>query len=251
MGRYAAQKVKEENGLFMTAFPIRKETIGGLLKIGWEVIGDLPVLVYPLRFRNVVNRYLHCSPLSLLIGGAASGGYRLLRGRREKEEPEGIPVEAVTELDGSFDRFWEKAVNLYPVMGVRDRTYLTWRYFTHPVRTYTLFRTVKNGEMVGYIVLRKVDLLGFNSAVIVDFLALDDHALRALVERGIEWSRGAGADLLGCMVPKWHPYHRILKDAGFFPSGKTFSYMIYRIMKERVPLDRESWYVNWGDTDVI
>jgi GNAT superfamily N-acetyltransferase len=59
MGRYAAQRVKEEKGLFMTAFPIRKETIGGLLKIGWKVVGELPVLVYPLRFRGIVNRYLH------------------------------------------------------------------------------------------------------------------------------------------------------------------------------------------------
>ena len=109
MGRYAAQRVKEEKGLFMTAFPIRKETIAGLLKIGWEVVGELPVLVYPLRFRGIINRYLHFSPLSFLMGGVARGGYHLLRGWRREEEPQGIQLEEVTQLDDEFDRFWEKA----------------------------------------------------------------------------------------------------------------------------------------------
>ena len=55
-------------------------------------------------------------------------------------------------------------------MGVRDRTFLNWRYLKNPARTYTLYRALENGEMIGYLILRKVDLLQFNSAVIVDLL---------------------------------------------------------------------------------
>ncbi len=54
--------------------------------------------------------------------------------------------------------------------------------------------------MMGYIVLRKVELLNFNSAVIVDLLALDEESISALVKRGIQHSRQEGADLLGFMV---------------------------------------------------
>ncbi len=251
MGRYAAQRVEKGGGLFMTAFPIRKETIGGLLKIGWEVVGDLPVLVYPIRFEGIANRYLRWRPLSILAGGVARGLYSLfLSGRKRTSDPR-LALEEVGQPDERFDRFWEKASSLYPVLGVRDRNFMTWRYFSNPTRTYTFYRALEKGEMVGYLVLRKVDLLDFKSAVIVDLMALDDEVLAALVEKGIEWSMGAGVDLLGCMIPRQHPYYQTLRGHGFLPSGKTFLFTVYRLAKEKVTLDPGAWYVNWGDTDVI
>ncbi len=70
-------------------------------------------------------------------------------------------------------------MKLYPVMGARDRAFLNWRYFNNPIRNYTLYRATENGEMTGYLILRKVDLLQFNSVVVVDLLALNDRCLRA------------------------------------------------------------------------
>ena len=251
MGKYAAQRVKEENGFFMTAFPIRKETIAGLIKIGWEAVGELPVLVYPLRFRGIIDRYLHFSPLSLLLGGVARAFYSILWGRGRELKIEEIKVEEVEQLDNQFDRFWQKAMDLYPIVGVRDKTFLAWRYLRNPVRTYSLYRALEDREMTGYLILRKVDLLQFNSAVIVDMLALNDRALRMLIQKGIEHSQKEGVDLLGCMIPKRYSHHQTLKDLGFLPSPKTFLFMVYRLAKEKISLDPEAWYVNWGDTDVI
>ncbi len=251
MGKYAAQRVEKENGLFMTAFPIRKETIAGLLKIGWEVVGELPVLVYPLRFRGIIDRYLHISPLSLLIGGVARGGYSLFLGGRRREKDPGIQLEEVTRLDEKFDRFWENASRIHSILGVRDRAFLTWRYFRNPFRNYTVYRAMDHGEMAGYLILRKVDLLNFNSAIIVDLLALNEKSLISLVAKGIEGSAERGADLVGCMIPRKHSYYRLLRTLGFVPSLKTFLFMVYRLAKEKVPLAPEAWYVNWGDTDVI
>jgi GNAT superfamily N-acetyltransferase len=56
MGRYAVRRVKAARGLFLTAYPIRKETIRGLTKIGWKS-SELPVLAYPIRLGN-------CGPIS-------------------------------------------------------------------------------------------------------------------------------------------------------------------------------------------
>ena len=251
MGRYAAQRVKKEKGLFMTAFPIRKETISGLLKIGWERVGELPVLVYPLRFRGIVNRYLPFSPLSSLIGGVVRFFYNLLLGKGRMKGVGGIEVEEITLLDERVDRFWEKASVLNPMIGVRDRAFLTWRYLKNPTRVYKLLRAMEKGEMMGYLVLRKVDLLNFNSAVIVDLLALNEEAFLTLVAKGIDHSMKMGADMVGCMIPLKHPYYRQLRNLRFLPSLKTFLFMVYRLAKEKVSLAPEAWYVNWGDTDVI
>jgi len=251
MGRYGALRVKQGNGLFMTAFPIRLETILGLRKIGWKDVVKLPVLVYPIRFHGILNRYFHFPPLSLLAGGIARFFYFLVFGGKKKKEMNGFEIEKIDGFDDQFDQFWQKALSLYPIMGVRNRNYLTWRYLRHPTRHYAIYRAKKRGEMRGYIVLRKVDLLNFNSAVIVDLLVLDKETLKALVAKGIEHSYKEGAALLGFMVPKTHPYHRDLRRYGFLPSMKTFLFMVYPNVEEKGLLSPEAWYANWGDTDVI
>jgi len=251
LARYAAERVRNGHGLFMTAYPIRDETIHGLKKIGWREVVELPVLVYPIRFPGIVNRYLHCMPLSLLIGGAVRLVYLFFFGRKKKKEVEGIDIDEVRQLDGKFDRFWQEAQSVFPIIGVRDRNFLTWRYLQHPTRTYTVYRATKGKEMRGYIVLRKVNLLEFNSAVIVDLLALDEETASALVEKGVDLSRRERIDLLGFMVPKPHPYYRNLKRMGFLPSLKTFLFMIYPHSANKALLDPTGWYVNWGDADVI
>jgi GNAT superfamily N-acetyltransferase len=251
MGNYGAERVKQGNGLFMTAFPIRLETIQGLRKIGWKGVVDLPVLVYPIRFTGIVKRYLHFAPLSLLIGGVTRCFYFFLFGWRKKEKMNEMEIKRVHELDEPFDAFWKKAASLYPIMGVRDRSYLNWRYLQHPTRDYAIYGAFRNGEMEGYMVLRKVELLNFNSAVIVDLLALDENALSALVKKGIQHSRQEGADLLGFMVPKIHFYYKVLRGMGFLPSFKTFQFMVYPHSDREILFSPRSWYVTWGDTDVI
>ena len=251
MGKYGAQRVKQENGLFLTAFPIRLETIHGLKKIGWREVVELQVLVFPIRFQGILNRYLHFPPLSFLAGGVAKFFYLFFFGWKKKKGMEEIEIERVGSLDDPFDGFWQKALSLYPIMGIRNRNYLTWRYLQHPTRNYTIYRAKKGGEMKGYIVLRKVELLNFNSSVIVDLLALDEVTLTALVEKGIHHSRQEGADLLGFMVPKVHLYYKILRGMGFLPSPKTFLFMIYPHSGREIFLSPEKWYVNWGDSDVI
>lgn len=251
MGRYAIQRMKNENILFMTAYPIRLETIRGFKKIGWKEIIKLPVLVYPIKFRGIINRYLHFLPLSFLLGGMAKIFYTLFFSMRRRKEIEGIEIEEVEQFDGQFEHFWHHTLSLYPIMGIRDRNYMTWRYLRHPTRTYTIYRAIKKGEMRGFIIIRKVDLLEFHSTVIVDLLGLDEDVLMALVKKAVAHSRREGVDLLGFMVPGVHPYHNILRRSGFLPSFKTFLFMIYPHGEDQELFDPKGWYVNWGDTDVI
>ncbi len=252
LGNHAARRVREGRRLFMTAYPIRQQTIKGLKKIGWEEIVELPVLVYPIRFRGIVGRYFRIPGAGFLLGGMARIIHFLLFRQKGRNWEDGrIKIDQVHEMDEAFDEFLEKASSLTPVMGVRDRKYMTWRYFKHPTRSYTLYRALRAGEMAGYIVLRKVDLLQFNSAVIVDLLALDEDALEALVLRGIEWSGEEGVDLLAFMAPRSHPSCAKLKSMGFLQSPKAFLFMIYPHGRKSDLLQQEKWYVTWGDTDVI
>jgi GNAT superfamily N-acetyltransferase len=251
MGEYAIQRVRDENGLFMMACLIRRETIQGFKKMDWEGVVELPVLVYPIRFRGIVSRSLHFLPLRFLFGGTARLFCNLFFQRRKGGGSKEIVIEEIRNLDDRYESFWHKALSLYPILGVRDRDYMTWRYLQHPTRTYTIYQAEKLGEMKGFIVLRKVDLLNFHSAIIVDLLALDEGTLLALVEKGIQHSIQEGADLLGMMIPKGHLYYQVLRGMGFLPSLKKFLLMIHCQKEGKGLFDPKAWYVNWGDTDVV
>lgn len=252
MGRYALERVKEAQGLFLTAFPIRKETIGGLLKMGWKRVVSLPVLVYPNNFTAIVDHFLRRRPLSSLVGDFARYFHLWLYSRGvQGAGMEGTRIEEVDRLDVEFDRFWDKASLLFPKLGVRDRPFLNWRYRQHPFWTYTIYRAMRQREMTGYVILRKVNLLRLNTAVMVDLMALERETLRALVLRAMDYSVRKGAWLLGFMVPRTHPYYRMLRGWGFLPSLKQFWFMIYSHLEEAELFEPQGWYVNWGDTDVI
>lgn len=248
--RFGIQKVEREKGLFMTAYAIRMESLNSLLKVGWKEVTRLPVLVFPIRFYGIVKHYLRFKLISLVGGGVARLFYSFLL-RRRKNKITGLEIKKINELDEQFDLFWNRIIHLFPIIGVRDRTYLNWRYLQHPTRRYAIYRAQKEGEMRGYIILRKVDLLNFNSAVIVDLLALDEEALLALIEEGIQHSRQEGADLLGVMIPKTHPYYQSLRKEGFLSSLKAFHFLVYSHWKEEILFDPKAWYLTWGDTDVI
>lgn len=136
-------------------------------------------------------------------------------------------------------------------MVLRDKDYLNWRYISHPTRNYNIYRAIEKDEMKGFIILRKTKLMGFNCAVIVDLLSIDEKALHVLIERGISYSKDEKVDLVCFMVPKTHKYYKIFKKCGFFRSPKTFRFMIYPHENKKELLDPKNWYVTWGDTDVI
>jgi hypothetical protein len=251
MEQYSIQRMKHEKKWFMTACTVRKESVNGLKKVGWKTVAKLPVMVYPMHFQGIVNRYLPVPSLSFLFGGVLKFFYSLFIRRKKTKVDKKIEVEALTQLDHRYDSFWNKAASLFPVMGARDRTFMDWRYLQHPTRRYLLYRAMKEGEMKGYIVLRKVDLLSFNCLVIVDLLALDEAILPVLVERGVECGKRHGVDLLGMILPKEHSYYKILRQRGFLSSFKVFFFMIYPHSEKPFLLSPENWYVNWGDTDVI
>ncbi len=251
MGRYAIRRVLEEGNAFLTAYPIRKETIAGLRKCGWKEVVSLPVLVYPLSFSGIVNRYLRFLPLSLILGGVARILYSILFILFKKENKKEVLIEKVGELDNTFESFLKKGSSFFSNIGVRDREYLTWRYLRHPTRHYEIYRAMTEGEMQGYIILRKVNLLGFNSVAIVDMLSTDREALLALITEGIAYGRREKADLLGIMIPETHPYGRSLKQKGFLRSPKTFRFMIYAQEEDKRLWDPNRWHLTWGDTDVI
>jgi len=129
-----------------------------------------------------------------LVGWAVALAQKLGPGRRTPA----VELEEVEDFGPEFDILWENVAPGYPLIPVRDRAFLQWRFRECPIRDHTVLAVRRLGVLHGYVVYRLEGEPGLRRAYIVDMLAgRDDAATWDLLLGGVEaHCRAAGADIL-------------------------------------------------------
>ena len=108
--------------------------------------------------------------------------------RRPKEK--GLcDIQEVDYFDERMDDFWHSTCGQYEIIVKRDKEFLNWRYSRDHQLTYRKFIARRNGEIKGYVVLRKAEPEELNIGKIVDLFACrDDHqTIEDLVRHAIHF----------------------------------------------------------------
>ena len=162
---------------------------------------------------------------------ADGGAYLVADVRKLKNQP--LPVfgsvgqiSVATEI---FDKLWEEAKPDYPLSVKRDRQFIQWRFFEHPVHKYKIY-SYKNimGKMLAYAVISVKD----NVATIVDVFALPRKtAIRALFQKIKKELLSAKVTTVQVWLPKKHfiteclirlGYEIKKEPLGITPGGRSF-----------------------------
>jgi len=165
----------------------------------------------------------------------------------------------IESFDDRIDDFWKKVSNYYPIIAVRNKKYLNWRYFEKPNVKYTVLLAEKNEEILGYIVLRFTIQKNLRLGYIVDILALPDKkaVVQSLIAKAVDHFIAENVDSIYCWMldnnSTTHTYYKILRYNGFIPVSSNI--LIARvntsqISKESVE-DFTKWYIALGDSDHI
>lgn len=203
-------------------------------------------------------------PLALGYVIERASGHRW-RGRRTVPEGEGaLPGVRrggwqVTEIDGfdeRFDRLWQRACRDYPVMLVRDRRYLDWRFTQRPDARYRVLAATAGAEVSGYLVLRCTVKDGEPWGYVVDFLVEGrrQSVFSALLTEAVAQLRRDGAKAVGCRVTV-PPYRSFFYRHGFirYP-WRSGGYIRARANLPDVALqpfgDVRQWFLTMGDGDL-
>lgn len=132
----------------------------------------------------------------------------------------GLRVAPLTTIDARFDALWERVGPGYPVITVRDRAFLHWRFVACPHRAYTVVAAERNGTLAGYLAYRLDDdaTTGIRYGHIVDLLAArrDRATLDSLLAWTVAHLRRERADLLTCSVTPLDTVHAALRRNGFW-----------------------------------
>jgi GNAT superfamily N-acetyltransferase len=209
----------------------------------------------PLHVSRVARKSLGDRAFARALAAMAAGAARRRLIARRRRVPSDPVVTRIDSFDERFDRLWKRACRDYPVVLVRDRRYLEWRFTQRPDARYTILAAIRAGEVIGYVVTRQVDRAGERWSYLVDFLVRDRclSTFAVLVEEVISGHRREGVVALGCRFTA-PPFRRMLYRHGFVPLARDPKGYIRARARRPGPVAREfgvnDWFLTMGDGDL-
>lgn len=222
-----------------------------LAKLGFETLFPLERLVRPIRPEALLARRLRFPFLSRLPVGripAAFWNRKLQRGE--------ITTREVSSAGAEFDRLWENVSRSYPFAVVRDRSFVSWRFFEAPLNPCRLLLAERGGEPAGYAAFRIHEADGRKDGTLAEiFVAKDDTAAAAaLLLDLLAILHASGVEKLLTLAVPGHFLHRFFRSSGFLAGRGRWSVVLSPFRPE-LPMERlknaESWFYAGGDTDNV
>lgn len=273
--RFLLREAEKKGIATQYIFP-NEQARSGLLKCGWFDVCKVPRLVKPINMNRITDIFegyrmirvlsehkISRSATKFVLQNIFKMVFLLSRlfNRIGKFGLEDFEVHYIDSFDNRIDDFWEKISKDYPIAVVRDKRYLNWRYFECPNVKYTVLLAEKNGEILGYIVLRCRKEGSLIVGHIVDILASLDKkgVIQRMIFKAIEHFREKNVDLIVCWMLKssssGHFYYKTLRNNGFIPIlGESMLFMA-RVNSPQVSRsfvgDATKWCITKGDSDQI
>jgi GNAT superfamily N-acetyltransferase len=168
---------------------------------------------------------------------------------------DGTRIEWLQNFDARFDQFWNEMAGAHPVLCVRDRAYLSWRFAARPDVSYAMLAAVREYAVDGYLVVRTGVSNGIPVGYFVDLLARDptSHAAHSLLRAGLDWLRAQRVAAVKCVIttPAWR---RALLRQGFIPwnwGAQPYFYARSELDGAEWEMYRnvQNWHLTMGDGD--
>jgi hypothetical protein len=261
--RLAREVIKLSASTLGSGFPIQ-ETVPIWLragkKVGVDEVGAFGPMVLPLNARYVLQR----KSLNPVLTGVANLALRPALALQRLWKGLGAPRAGGMTI-GETDRFDDEASNFfarvgpkYPIIVVRDHSYLNWRFSDYPGKDYTkLLLRDDAGTMRGYAVTRSVlKHNGIREGLLVDLLTGrgDEAAVRALVREALARFRREGCDVVKGLEFYLPDMRAMMGRLGFFHHPVKRHYLIFynEICPDKPKSffrDRANWYITRSFAD--
>jgi hypothetical protein len=239
------------NGAYAFSYDYPSPSMDALYtRMDRTVLGYSERWVRPVSLKTAVRRHAGEGVISDVVGAAADVALwardALIRPVRE------LQLEVLSGPCGEeFDALDARLAGRQSVIGVRDATYLNWRYLQHTMWRHTVICARRHGRLDGYMVLRSKE----TSAVsLLDLHATDDESVRhGLVAAAVHWARDQNADSIDVEVVARSASARMVQRLGFLrrephcgpvacaPEGPPYAATLSAA---------DNWWLMGGDRDV-
>ncbi|MEW6359066.1 MAG: GNAT family N-acetyltransferase [Planctomycetota bacterium] len=163
-----------------------------------------------------------------------------------------VVLTRVAAFGEEADQLWRKVSPCFHALVRRDAAYLNWKFLRQPHVDYLKFIAQRDGDICGYLILRRGKPPMPNEGVIVDFLVSPDDAaaIRAMLVFAARRFRKEGATLIraGTSVA---PYQKCLAELGFWKRGELtpLFHCMNKALNDEMARSSGVWLLGRGDHD--
>lgn len=225
-----------------------------------QTVCTIPLLVKPLDSVSLAREYFSRRWQGVVFGRIGRWLVSpLFFGQLPMPSYGDIHVEAVDQFDADFDEFWDQVQDRSPVIVVRDRAFLAWRFAPVSGRSYQILVARGGERMLGYAVLRCLTIRGFKTGLVMDLLVSNDtwgeRAGACLMAEAEAFFRGQGMSVsVGLMLPSAPEYH-ILRRARYVQLPDALAPRLFRFAffvhdaenKDLASLSAHEWFITIAD----
>lgn len=244
---------------FIYGFP-SEMAYKGFIKLGWK---DYKIENFHkiLNYDNVLSRKFGNKIVKkwfFLLGAKILIKIYQTYERLYKKDKIGY-ISEINEINNfpiEINSFYSKISKDYEFILERTYNYLNWR-FSKKFGNYKIFiaRSIKNKEIMGYIVLHKRE----NVLNIVDLITLqgEDNTKINLINMAIKIGNDEGVDRISCIYPRGNKQSGLLIKLGFFSPDKilrflkiySIRYILYNLTDKEIIPDIKNWFYTLADSD--
>lgn len=209
-----------------------------------------------LDVSQVLSKMIGHPKISRWFGLLVAGVRPLIIPFHRRISSDKITITQMGIFDERVDSLWRRVCSDHPVLVVRDRSYLNWRFICRPDARYIIFAAIKGDDLVGFLTLRLCERAGFSLGYLVDFMTegKDSLPFELLVNGAIDYSRSQHAEIIISLLTT-PLYRHVLYRQGFFP----WRFGTQGFFRPRVDLPDQAlqvfrnprlWYLTMGDGDL-
>jgi GNAT superfamily N-acetyltransferase len=213
-----------------------EKSLPGYLKMGWQVVGKVPILV---RVRRPIHFATH------VRSRRGPPGSRPVAGSSASHASDAL-------ADGAIDGLLAGLERPAGIGTTRDAAYLSWRYGKAPLLDYRAVIERDAGRLDGISIFRVRPRGGLTECTVAEAIvrAGDARVAGRLLRRV---ARSASSDHLACTFAPHTASRRAARRAGFLrvPGGMTLVVNPLGHDLDPDPLDLQSWALSVGDLEVF
>jgi hypothetical protein len=257
--KYFMQLKTIETGMqFGFGFPTREHAKVGVRYMGYNLLGELPILGIafgrstgsgnPL-FRRVLRKVRFLASYAMFY-------FRLfLMGRGEREKNGDVELFEFESFNEKFDDLWEDISNDYQIISHRSSRYLNWRYANNPMSDFTLLGARKDGTLKGYLVFTTRIEEDRKNGIIFDFIYKKNNSGgKLLLREGLFRLMRERVESIRCGALPHTDVHQYLNALGF-TKWESSPLVNFEALDDRIDVelmsDLDEWFLSIGDTDLL
>lgn len=240
---------------FVFSLGNREKVVNAHLSFGFCKIGDLPVYAKPYKLVDIAHRSIKSNILNAVL----SPGFYITEKFLRLKRPSGKGELAVTEISGfdsSIDQLLTDVQRHFSYCAIRNSTILNWRFAGSPTVKYRILVSKKEGNIIGYVVLRHMEMNRFDVLAIVDILFSPDRidVGKALLNAVHKIALQLNVEMSACLLNQYDPLCPVLQKCGYFKTPEKFSLFVHEPKGTRPHFSEASfdkWHLTWFDNDAV